>query len=118
MDADALRRRLSGLARKTATATALGPFAYWDGDKAAERQVRDDFAAGRAHWRSAHSAAKLGLDALDKDDRQGASEFLWIATDFYISALERRIRQEDLQVLGKPAAKRGRPQKKSATPQK
>ncbi|SJM33008.1 hypothetical protein [Mesorhizobium delmotii] len=115
MSADPLHDRLSRLVTKTAGAEAIGPGGWWVGDVAGERQVLDDLAGGRLHWRQAHSAALSGLDALKSGDHDLADAWAWTATDLYVAALEaflHRVRPKEKPLLTRPAGRRGRPRKK------
>jgi hypothetical protein len=113
LDEDALRHRLTNLKMKTGSATKLDPAGFWVGDQAGERKVLDDWAAGRLEWRSAYTNAVLGLQTLDNGDAVGALEIAWIATDYYISAIERRIRPSEFAELSRSSQRRGRPKAKS-----
>ena len=108
---DAFRWGLTYIQAKTASAAKLKPSSYWVGDKAGERQMFDDFAAGRGAWYTAHSRAKSGLEALDKGDAGMAEVYLREAMWMYIFALEKRVQPEDLAALGRPSGKRGRKKK-------
>jgi hypothetical protein len=109
----ALRAQLTKLLHVTAGAAGLMPAAAWRGDKAGERRVRDDLASGRVSFRNAHQSAQRGLAALDRDEldlaRAALDNGLWLLID----ALMTRVRPEDRKTLGRPAKRRGRPQKKS-----
>jgi hypothetical protein len=113
MEEDEIRRRIERLLHNTANAEGLPPGmnGFWVGDVADERRVMDNFAAGRSSWDAARSTAKLGLEAIDRGEVNLAEEFVLMATDFYIAALETRIRPSDLAVLGRSSQKRGRPRK-------
>jgi hypothetical protein len=115
-DDDPLRDQLTRLVEKTKGAESLDPPAYWIGDVAGERRVLDDHAAGRLDWREAHRAARLGLEELDAGNPDGALEFAWIATDYYVASLEsqlRRLRPSERGLLTRSARRRGRPKKTS-----
>lgn len=111
-DKDALRSRLERIAQATAGADNLPPPAWWTGDVAAERQVNDDVSAGRVHFRTAHNYATSGIDALDEGNTEKAELCAWEAYHFLVTALLCRLRPSDIEVLHKPAQKRGRPRKK------
>ena len=102
------------LLNKTASATGLRPPGWWVGvgNKAEERRVGDDMAAGRLAWRAAHGRASQGLDALSQGDIETAQLCVWAATDLYIEALEARLRPSELRELGRASQLRGRPRKK------
>jgi hypothetical protein len=108
MDDAALRHRLASLVEKTKGAENLAPAAYWVGDTAGARRILDDRDAGRLSWRSAHRAARYGLEALESGDREAAEMCLRGATDAYIVALETRVRPSDLEALNRPSERRGR----------
>lgn len=126
----ALFRRLKQLAEKTsmpvvqagsmderleiALLAASCPVGYPGGragNVADYRRAHDDIAAGRLHWRQAHDEAIDGLYALQNGDLEMARFCAWQATDFYIAALEGRIRPQDLRELRQPAKPRGRKRK-------
>ena len=111
MDAEELRDRLAEIAEKTMGADAINPFACWVGDAAEERRIGDDIGSGRGAWVTARRTARLGLEALDAGNIEGAKEFLLIATDFYIDALESRIEPRDIAFLSNSAQRRGRRKK-------
>jgi hypothetical protein len=111
IDKEAIRHRLTMLKIKMESAKKLGPAGFWVGDKAGERKVLDDCAAGRFQWRSGYKSAVLGLETLDNGDAEGALEFAWIATDYYVSAIERRLRPSELAELSRSSQRRGRPPK-------
>ena len=100
------------LLNKTASATGLRAPGWWVGNKADERRTRDDMAAGRLVWHAAHGKARQGLDALSQGDVEVAQLCAWAATDFYIEALEARLRPSELRELGRGSQLRGRPRKK------
>jgi hypothetical protein len=115
MNRDALQRRLTRLLEATVSAKGFQHSSWWVGDKAGERRVFDDYAAGREHWRSAHNLAQQGLKALEKDDLEMAELCAWTATDLYVATLEiwvKRVRPPDRPKLTRSAEKRGRPRKK------
>ncbi|RWO51022.1 hypothetical protein [Mesorhizobium sp.] len=114
-DYDPLHDRLTILVKKTegADSSRVGG-GWWVGDIAGQRQAYDDLAAGRLQWQQANRFAHQGLEALKNADRETASICAWAATDCYVAALEIRVRPSDMRVLKKPAAKRGRPPKKSS----
>ncbi len=112
MDDGALRRRLEAVVEKTMSAQELPPASYWVDDVAGERRVQDDMDAGRFNWRAAHRNALAGITALEKGDLETAELCAWAATGFYIAALEARVRPSDMDVLQKPARRRGAPRKK------
>lgn len=111
MDSEMMRRRLEGMKAKTQGAADQPAGGWWVGDISGERRVKDDWAAGRLVWRSAHQNACWGLEYLDKNDMEMAEICMFQAIDFYIEALEIRVRPSDLEVLDKPAKRRGRPKK-------
>lgn len=108
-DEASLRSRLDRIRQTTAGAKHLPPAAWWDGDTAGERQVRDDIAAGRLYFQTAHRNAVEGLAALDAGNMAIAEEHGWEAYHYLVTALIGRLRPSDLEVLHKPAKKRGRP---------
>jgi hypothetical protein len=110
---DAVRYRLTSLKMKMEGAKKLGYAGFWVGDRAGERKVLDDLATGRLEWRSGYNAAVRGLESLDNGDAVGALAFAWIATGYYISAIERRIRPEELAELSRTSQRRGRRKGKS-----
>jgi hypothetical protein len=115
VNADSLRTGLNWILRITESARTLpadGIVGYWDGDIAGERQVRDNWAAGRAHWHTAHANAKHGLEALERGDLEQANMWLQQAKTFCIEALLKRVQPEDLAALARPSKKRGRRPKK------
>ncbi|MDT7536179.1 hypothetical protein OVY48_22545 [Sphingobium sp. SA2] len=111
MDKDAMERRLTAILKKTESGKNLPSPGWWVGDVAAERRTRDDMAAGRVSWREAYRNAKNGLEALGADNLALAELYTLSANDFYIMALESRIRPSDWQYLTKSANARGRPKK-------
>jgi hypothetical protein len=111
--AELLKERLMLLLQKTTGAERLRwRSGYWVGDKAGERRVLDDMAAGRLHWSSANNMARRGLEALGDGDIEMAELCAWTATDHYLAALEVRVRPSDMKVLNRPSQLRGRPRKK------
>lgn len=110
MDEEAsVRRQLTAILRKTASAADLPGGSFWVGEVAGERRVLDDLRAGRLAWRSAHQSAQDGLDALDGGDLEMASAHLTSALWLYIDVLEKRVRKQDMQLVHRPAGNRGRP---------
>ncbi|CDX29151.1 hypothetical protein MPLSOD_110129 [Mesorhizobium sp. SOD10] len=109
---DRLKGRLEILLRKTESAKDL-PAGYWGFGKAVERQISDDWSAGRIFWRAAWENARHGLDSIAVGDLDMADVYVWQATDAYIAALESRLqhRPSDVAVLTRPASRRGRPKK-------
>lgn len=110
MDNDHMRERLAQIVSRTAGAF-IG--ARWgdnlsDAGSAAAWQYRDDLAAGRIDWSSAHRAAKRGLALLDAGDDRQAEMRLWLATDLLMAALERGAHMK----APAPAGRRGRPKSK------
>lgn len=116
-----LRRRFTRMIAKTATAATFRPAGWWDGDKADERQVRDDLAAGRVSLNQAYEDARSGLAALDAGDLEAARQHAWSATDHYVTSLElrlQRLRPAVREKLLRPAGRRGAPRgprKKNST---
>ena len=108
---ESLQDRLERLAAETAPGAALSPASFWKGDKAGERQVKDDWAAGRMALHYAHRHANSGLAALKAGDMDLADVYAWESAFLYIEALKSRIRPDDVQYLSRPAKKRGRPPK-------
>jgi hypothetical protein len=115
---DLLRRRFANLIKKTESGAKLPPASWWVGDKAGERRVHDDIAAGRVFWKSAYDTAVQGIKVLDKGLLEEAGVLAWMATDFYISALENRVRPEELNMLSRPSQRRGRRKKNTLSPKK
>jgi hypothetical protein len=114
MTPDQLRRRLTDLRDKTASAEALPAPAWWVGDRAGKRRVLDDWKAGRVSWQAAHESAKDGLAALQNGNRKIAEICMWNANDLYVASLElwlEKVRPSDMPKLTAPAGRRGRPTK-------
>ena len=118
VDPTLLRERLAKILAKTRSGDQLNPLGWWVGDTAGERQVMDDVSSGRAFWSSAFHNAEYGLQALDAGDIDAAYLRAWAATDFYVAALEKRVRRSDMSVLDKSARRRGRPPKTIGTEKK
>jgi hypothetical protein len=112
MDVDDLRAQLRHIFRSTMSAKALRFPSWDDGDAAGRTQVFDDSRAGRLHWREAHRAASMGLDALDGGDHEGARDALLLAYRVYARALESRLTPSERADLGTPARRRGRKSEK------
>jgi len=108
---DPLKGRLMRLLDKTSSAKGLSLSAWWGGDTAGERRVRDDAESGRLDWLHAHKWAQRGLNALKDGNRNTAHVYAWSATDAYAAALEARLRPSDWTALGRPSQRRGRPKK-------
>lgn len=104
-----LRVRMQRLRTKTTSAEGLQPLGWFEGDKAGETRAFDDLRSGVEDWRNAYSYAERALQALDADDIESARRYAWIATDHYVKALEALVRPGDLETLGQPAQRRGRP---------
>jgi hypothetical protein len=104
-----LRSQLTTIKNKTASAEILKPGSWWVGDLAAQRQVRDNLAAGRLEFRGAWHSACYGLDALDEGDLDAAEIWLTNALWLYINVLEKRVRPDDVAMLARSIQKRGRP---------
>jgi hypothetical protein len=111
MDSDMIRRRLEGMKAKTQSASNQPPAGWWGSNNSDERRVKDDWDAGRVHWREAYENACSGLRYLDEGAIEMAEICMFQAIDFYIVALEIRVRPSDMDVLKKPAKMRGRPKK-------
>ena len=109
MDADSIRDRLTRIAVFTAASSGVNALGYWLGDVAEERRIEDDLGSGRADWKGAHRAAKLGVESLDAGNLKAAEEFAWIAVEYLLAALNSRIEPADLKFLSNSAARRGRP---------
>ena len=112
-DEASLRRQLTAILAKTATASNLPSGGWWVGDVAAERQNLDDLRAGRTAWLAAHNSAERGLEALDSGAPEMAAMSLTNALWLYIDVLEKRVRPSDMRMLGRPAGRRARPSKKT-----
>lgn len=111
-DDDLLRDRLLTLIEKTKSAERLKAGGWWVGDVAGERRMRDDLVSGRVYWTNAHDHSRRGLESLDAGNRELALTYAWSATDFYVAALESRVRPADFAALGRSSERRGRPPKK------
>jgi hypothetical protein len=103
---DVLRRRLEVLVAKTAAAERFEPAAWYGRDRAGERRASDDLRAGRLAWQSAWRHARSAIEALDAGDLSYAQQLAWSATDFYVSALEGRVRPADMETLVRGSARR------------
>jgi hypothetical protein len=112
MNSDQLRRRLQRIIDQTDGAQNVLVAAYYQDDKPDARRVRDDIRSGRIAWQDAREEAVIGLQHLDAGDDAQALTFLWVATDWYIAALESRFEPGDRIALSTSAKKRsGRPAK-------
>jgi hypothetical protein len=114
MNEDVVRLRLQHIADRTAAAEGFPPAVWWEGQRAAERRVRDDLAGGRLQWQAANRWARRGLRALEAKDFETATELAWHASRFYIDALENwisRVKPSELPSM-EPAKLRGRKKKK------
>lgn len=103
-----LRRRILDLIEKTKDAKNLPPAAWWVGDIAGERQIRDAMQSGRMHWAAAHRDASSALQALEAGDLELAQALTTAATDFYVAVLEMRVRPSDMEVLKRAPGRRGK----------
>ena len=110
---DEIRRRLTTIIAKTKGAENVEVPAWWGDERADEQRVMDDLRSGRLAWRDAQRTARWGLEALVGGETERAEEYLSIATDWYIKALESRIEPSDLDFLSRSARRRGRPKKAS-----
>src|SRR3954468_20250855 len=109
MDPDELRRRLHRILENTKTSRISSVGALRPGDAAGQRETYDNLHSGRLYWAGAKENAEDGIQALDEADMEKADLHLWVATDFYIAALESCIRPSDVAELGRKIKKRGRP---------
>src|SRR4051812_26652997 len=106
---DYIRERLVTIKAATQGADAIEAPGYWVGDKAGERRVLDDLKSGRLAWRKAHHLAQLGLEALDRGDRELAELARRQAESLAAGAEEARPKKKNRAALTTSAKRRGRP---------
>lgn len=111
-----VRARLETLKAQIESVGHGATTSFWVGNTAAERQVKDDWRAGRTQWETAWANVKRGIRALEDSDYDLALLSLLEAQSFVIGALGTRLRPDDIYQLAKPAKPRGRPSgKKNST---
>lgn len=106
MDADYLRDRLERLIAATPEIDVT--VGAWVGDKAGERRVADNLAAGRIHFRSARRRAILGLEALANGDAEFAELLLRDAEGLRAAAIEAQLNTAQFESLLQDAKPRGK----------
>ena len=104
-----VRARLETLKAQIESVGHGATTSYWVGDTAAERQVKDDWRAGRAQWEAAWKNVTRGIKSLEDGDFDLALLSLLEAQSLAIGALGTRLRPDDTYQLAKPAKPRGRP---------
>ena len=106
MDADYLRERLNRLIAATPEVdVTVGAFV---GDKAGERRVADNLAAGRIHFRTARRRALFGLETLEKGDIEFAELLLRDAEGLRAAAIEAQLSHSQFAALMQDAKPRGK----------
>lgn len=106
MDAEYLRDRLERLIEATPEIDIT--VGAWVGDKAGERRVADNLAAGRIHFRSARRRAKLGLEVLTAGDLKFAELLLRDAEGLRAAAIEAQLNTAQFAALLQDAKPRGK----------